>query len=79
MRVVLANREGVMLDQVLPPSCFNKTPKGITIHIFSEGADGGVRDKGGVGTWAVQEMFLDGVSYILLSWWRMNANMMMIV
>lgn len=79
VRVVLANREGVMLDQVLPPSCFNKTPKGITIHIFSEGADGGVRDKGGVGTWAVQEMFLDGVSYILLSWWRMNANMMMIV
>ena len=64
MRVVLANRESVLLDQVLPPGCFYHTPRGITIHVFSEG-EGGVRDRGGVGTFAVQEIFLDGVSIVL--------------
>jgi hypothetical protein len=61
VRVVLANRESVLMDQVLPPSCFYHTPRGITMHVFSEG-EGGVRERGGVGTWAVQEVFLDGVS-----------------
>jgi hypothetical protein len=64
VRVVLANRESVLLDQVLPPGCFYHTPRGITMHVFSEG-EGGVRDRGGVGTFAVQEIFLDGVSIVL--------------
>jgi hypothetical protein len=65
VRVVLANRESILLDQVLPPSCFYATPKGITMHVFSE-ENGGVRERGGVGTWVVKEIVVDGVSFTLI-------------
>jgi len=62
-RLVVANDSSIILDRVLPPSCFVMDTRGIIVHVFDQKADGRVASTGGVGT-LVQDLYcLTSVSY----------------
>jgi hypothetical protein len=65
LRVVLANRDAVLVDQVLPPSCFSRSARGIAVHVFAEKEEGGLVARGGVSTIRREVLFLSDVGYSL--------------
>lgn len=73
-RLVVANENSIILDRVLPPSCFVMDSRGIMVHVFDEKDGGKVTATGGVGT-LVQDLYcLTSVSFLnrCLCWKKMR-------